>query len=177
MRLNLGCGDFPLPRAGGWENWDEDRDVRPDVLRHVPPIDLADGTVEEVYAGHLLEHFAYDEGQALLRECHRVLVPGGRLGVVVPHTRLILSHYLRGNNPACEVPAGRWWQMSDLDEVCGLFLYSTCQRSPHRWSYDVTTLHRALGAAGFVHVVPMAHDDARISVAAWWNLGMEAVRP
>jgi len=46
---------------------------------------FADATFEEIYASHVLEHFAYkDELAQVLREWHRVLKPGGRLYISVP---------------------------------------------------------------------------------------------
>lgn len=81
MRLNLGCGDYPLP---GWINVDC-RDL-PGVdlvtdARHLP---FADHSIGAVYAGHLLEHLEPEDGLAALREWWRVLEPGGSLTVVTP---------------------------------------------------------------------------------------------
>jgi SAM-dependent methyltransferase len=162
----------------GWSNWDEDPAAPADRTVRVPPIDLPDGSVDEIYCGHLLEHFEPDEADALLRECSRVLVPGGRLGVVVPDTRAILWHYLTETHERVEVPEGRSWELDDLDAVCGVFLFSTCQPSRHRWAYDERTLDRALRRAGFL-VGERIHPrrDPRHSVGAWWNLGFDAWKP
>lgn len=46
---------------------------------------FADGTFEEVYASHVLEHFDYRDGLlAALKEWFRVLAPGGSLRLSVP---------------------------------------------------------------------------------------------
>ena len=48
---------------------------------------FTDGSVEAIYASHVLEHFHYgleDELLRVLREWHRVLVPSGQLMVSVP---------------------------------------------------------------------------------------------
>lgn len=56
MKLNLGCGEY---YASGWVNVDLnfENEVRPDrvvdVTRFLP---AERGTVERIYAGHLLEH-------------------------------------------------------------------------------------------------------------------------
>jgi predicted SAM-dependent methyltransferase len=179
MKLNLGSGGYRAgPRDQGWIDVDEDPAAGADWRVHVPPIDLDHDTVDEIYAGHLLEHFAPDEAHALLRECYRVLIPGGRLGVVVPDTREILRRYLDGRHTWVEVPQGQHWNLDDLDSVCAVFLYSTIQRSRHQWSYDAATLRRALERAGFV-VTGAIHpeDDPRISVGAFYNLGLDARKP
>jgi len=181
VKLCLGSGAYQLPQSAGWSNWDEDPETPADRHVHVPPIDLADGSVDEIFMGHLLEHFEPDEGDELLRECYRVLRPGGRLAVVVPDTRAVLEQYFLGQAERprlrVEVPAGRVWDLGDLDAVCAVFLYSTIQPSRHRWSYDDRSLRYALHKAGFHVTWPMAHGDARIGVPAWWNLALETKKP
>ena len=177
-RLNLGCGAYRLPQVDGWSNWDEDPETPADRHYHVPPIPLEDGTVEEIYMGHLLEHFEPDEADELLRECRRVLVPGGKLGVVVPDTRAVLARYLEQRHEVVEVPQGHFWNLDDLDHVCAWALYSTIQPSRHRWSYDAATLRRALVRNGFLLVGPIdPWSDPRASAHNWWSLGIDATKP
>jgi hypothetical protein len=160
----------------GYENWDESPLVEPDRCVRVPPIDLPDASVAEVYMGHLLEHLEPGEADLLLLDCHRVLARGGTLGVVVPDTRRVLECYLRQDHTRAEVPQGRFWELDDLDDVCAVFLYSTFQDSPHRWSYDAATLKRALARAGFevTSRIDPFHDPR--SVPAWWNMGYDAIK-
>ena len=171
LRLNLGAGRYPLPQAVGWQNWDADPETPADRHVRVPPIPLAEGSVAEVYMGHLLEHFEPPEASDLLRECHRVLVPGGALGVVVPNTRKVLAHYLAGDHTEVEVPERVFWNLDDLDAVCRVFLFSTIQPSRHRWAYDARTLLAALERAGFHVEDSIRPDDPRLSVPSWWDLG------
>jgi predicted SAM-dependent methyltransferase len=175
MRLNLGCGAFPLE---GFTSIDADPAVQPDVVATVPPLPYPDGAVAEIYMGHLLEHFDYEDGQALLRECYRVLMPGGRLGVVVPDTRAIMRLWLAGVGSRWEYPAGHWRCVDDLDEVCAMFLYSTVQPSHHQWSYDLGTLARALARAGLQPVAEIdRYRDPRLSNGgAWYQCGWDAER-
>lgn len=81
--LELGCGEQKRdPAAIG-----VDRRALPgvdlvgdvfEVLREIP-----DGAVESVFSSHFFEHVADVDG--LLAELARVMKPGGRLEVVVPH--------------------------------------------------------------------------------------------
>lgn len=174
MRLNLGCGDYPIR---GWDNWDADPEVPADRHHHVPPIPLPDGSVEEVYMGHLLEHVEPEEATALLAECRRVLQPGGILGVVVPNTRKILAHYLAEDHTEVEVPYRVYWNLDDLDSVCAVFLYSTIQPSRHKWAYDSRTLFATLERAGFRVDSMIRPDDPRLSVPSWWDLGYSCHKP
>lgn len=170
-RLNVGCGAWPLPH---WTNLDAASDAIADVYQSVPPLPYADGTLQEIYAGHFLEHLTQDEARAFLAECRRCLTPGGRLGVVVPDTREVVTRYLRGDLDRIEYPQGVFHAVADLDAVCALFLYSTAQDSRHQWSYDLTTLKRLLESAGFVVDAEIDRfRDPRISVGAWYQCGWD----
>jgi len=174
-KLNLGSGAYVLP---AWWNVDEDPATPADAHYRFPPIDASDASVDEVYLGHVLEHLEPPDADALLRECWRVLEPGGALGVVVPDTRWVLEQYLLGRGTRVEVPQGVFWELDDLDAVNAVFLYSTLQDSRHRWSYDATTLRRALERAGFTVVREIDRwTDPRASAHNPWSLGFDAVKP
>ena len=46
---------------------------------------------------HFFEHLDLEEGTRFLRECLRVLVPGGRLSFGVPNARLCMQDYASGD--------------------------------------------------------------------------------
>jgi SAM-dependent methyltransferase len=116
--LNLACGDQAHPEWTNVEFWPHcvryraplvgpvfrrlDRDkARPDG-RGVPVrfADLRDGipypdeSFDAVYHSNFLEHLDRPDAQALLRECRRVLRPGGVLRVVVPDLEVQARAYL-----------------------------------------------------------------------------------
>jgi predicted SAM-dependent methyltransferase len=90
LRLNLGSGTTPIPGF-----------VNVDALEEAPGVDVIadigerlpfdDGAAEQVYASHLLEHFATDRVPELLAEWRRVLRPGGVLLIAVPDLDAIAS--------------------------------------------------------------------------------------
>ncbi|QDT15545.1 class I SAM-dependent methyltransferase [Alienimonas californiensis] len=90
-RLNLGCGSR---YRDDWTNVD----VRsaPGVLAHDlrDPLPFADASYDFVYHSHVLEHFRPADVPAFLRECRRVLRPGGTLRVVVPDLEGVVRGYL-----------------------------------------------------------------------------------
>jgi len=174
-RLNIGAGEWPLR---GYTNLDAQPIPGIDLVATVPPIPYADASLDEIYCGHVLEHYDYEGGQALLAECWRVLAPGGKLGVVVPDTREIVTRWLRGDRDMVQGPPGYWWPVADLDSVCALFLYSTIQPSRHQWSYEPATLARAVERVGFVITGPIdGYTDPRISVGAWYQTGWDCYKP
>jgi predicted SAM-dependent methyltransferase len=91
--LNLGCGSCFHP---DWVNVDvapADARVRQGDLRK--PLAFAGGSFQAVYHCHVLEHLAHAQALPFLRECHRVLAPGGILRVVVPDLEVIARLYLK----------------------------------------------------------------------------------
>ena len=96
--LNLGCGtrfhsewtnvDFVTSGAGV---------LSCDLRAGVP---FEDGTFDVVYHSHLLEHFPKSDGANLLKECYRVLKPGGVHRVAVPDLEGIARAYLNALSDA-----------------------------------------------------------------------------
>jgi len=90
--LNLGCGNRFHP---AWVN--VDFSARPpgvigyNLRRGIP---FGDDSFQIVYHSHLLEHFHKDAAERFLRECYRVLMPGGVMRVAVPDLRKIAELYL-----------------------------------------------------------------------------------
>ncbi|MBK1656075.1 TylF/MycF/NovP-related O-methyltransferase [Allochromatium vinosum] len=91
-RLNLGCGAHYHP---AWVNLDFTSSSR-EVIAHdlTQGIPFASESFDVVYHSHLLEHFTKDYAPRFLRECHRVLTPGGIIRVAVPDLEAIARLYL-----------------------------------------------------------------------------------
>jgi SAM-dependent methyltransferase len=183
-RVNIGCGQFPITgerAGGGWCNIDEAADTPADLHARVPPLPFPDGSLDEIYAGHFLEHLRPADAQAFLVECRRALKPGGTLGIVVPDFREVARRYLAGAPDVIGLGGtARTFAIADLDDVCSLFLYSPkeVQVSAHLWSYDLDTLRRALEAVGFVSLVQIdRYADPRLTAGVWFQCGWECEAP
>lgn len=90
--LNLGCGTHYHP---DWTNVDF-KSAHPSVIACDlnTGIPFPDNTFNVVYHSHLLEHFPKRFAPDFLKDCHRVLKPGGILRVVVPDLEQIARWYL-----------------------------------------------------------------------------------
>lgn len=175
LRLNIGCGRHPLIE---FTNIDSAADMPADFCATVPPLPYGDESVNEIFAGHYLEHLTQIEASAFLGECYRCLKTGAKLGLVVPDTREVMRRFLDPTSYArIEFPTSVWHDLHDLDEVCALFLYSTAQDSHHQWSYDLTSLRRLLERHGFKVTGEINRWlDPRISVGGWYQCGLDAVK-
>jgi SAM-dependent methyltransferase len=81
MKVNIGCGSF---YAAGWINTDIDPEIRADI--HCPMHDLPfeDESIDEIYAGHVIEHDTREMTPLIFAEWMRVLKPDGVLTVTIP---------------------------------------------------------------------------------------------
>jgi predicted SAM-dependent methyltransferase len=173
LRVNCGSGGYNLP---GWLNIDEREPA--DVVLRVPPLPFESDSITELYAGHFLEHLEQTEARQFLDECYRVLRSGGRLGIMVPDTREVFRRYILGEPAPMEFPAGVQRDLRDLDEACAALLFSTVQPSHHLWAYDAFTLSRALLGAGFEVLGEFDRwRDPRVAVGAWYQVGVDAMKP
>jgi hypothetical protein len=88
MKLNLGCGQHKLP---GYVNVDKYAACAPDrvVDLEVTPWPFADGAADEIVMNHVLEHLGQQTQTflAIMQELYRVMKPGARLHLGVPHPR------------------------------------------------------------------------------------------
>lgn len=174
-RLNVGSGDYPLAY---WTNLDADPNAPGEIHATVPPLPLPDGGLDRIWACHFLEHLDRPQAMEFLRECYRCLAPAGECGIVVPDIRAVMRVYLDRVPIRVEYPAGTWHDCANLDEVCQLFLYSTCQASPHRWAWDEETLGRAMTEAGFVDLEPIdRYTDPRLGTGQWYQCGYWGMKP
>lgn len=82
IRLNLGVGHRPRDSYFGLD-WIEMPGVDIVADLNEPLTDLPANSVEAIYTHHTFEHVV--NFLPLLKELHRVVIPDGRIEVVVPH--------------------------------------------------------------------------------------------
>lgn len=90
--LNLGCGSRFIE---SWINIDFVSNS-PYVKAHnlLNGIPLPDNSVDVVYHSHVLEHFPKDSAGPFIRECYRVLKPGGIIRIAVPELEQLARNYI-----------------------------------------------------------------------------------
>jgi predicted SAM-dependent methyltransferase len=104
----------------------------------------------------MIEHMARWQGLALVRECARVLEPGGILRFATPDLARFISDY-RDARSEDDVAAADTL-MSHLGtfvEGPGSRIATILQRlftAPHQWLYDEASLVQLLSEGGFVDV-------------------------
>lgn len=152
VRLNLGAGDTPLP---GYVRLDRK------TGQEIFPLDYADGTVDEIYASHVLEHFGHAEVFAVLKDWVRALKPGGVLKIAVPNFEWIAEHYLAGQ--PINVQGYVMGAQSDPDNY-------------HRTIFDKELLTDALKSAGLIDIA-LWQSEIQDCAALPVSLNLQGTKP
>jgi predicted SAM-dependent methyltransferase len=141
---------------GGWLSVDMTRecDIFWDLRRGLP---FPDERVQRIYSSHLFEHLSYREGQALLGECFRVLVPGGTFSIAVPNAGMYVEAYLGQR----ELPAEYfgWEPGYNRTTAIDAINYIAYMGGEHKYMFDSENLLHILRAQGFVDVTAREFDD------------------
>lgn len=142
-RLHLGAGDHHID---GWINVDLVRgaaDVLADFTQALP---FRTASVDLLHSEDLLEHLDDAAGKHLLRECHRVLRPGGVMRVLTPDLRAIVDRvYLQRETRHLA------WCNNQLsaDGPCSALNMHLRMNGEHRFLYDEEHLTGTLRGIGF----------------------------
>jgi len=92
LKINLGSGHWKFE---GWVNVDIDHDSAPDVVANLAAdLPFAAGVARLMHTEDFIDQLELDQAANFLRECHRVLAPGGVLRVLTPDMRQLAHLYL-----------------------------------------------------------------------------------
>jgi predicted SAM-dependent methyltransferase len=138
LRLHLGCGG---ERKAGWINIDLLGDPVDVAWNLANPLPFGSGSVAAIFHEHLLEHLPLSGGDVFMRECHRVLRPGGILRVGVPDAGRLIRSYAGDRSYLEELHPGRPAALLAVQE---LFYWHR-----HRTMFDVEMLGLLFRASGF----------------------------
>jgi predicted SAM-dependent methyltransferase len=150
LRLHLGCGSKILD---GWVN--VDMRLAPRILTAKLPGALArfpSRSTRFIYASHVVEHIDYPR-EALLfaKECHRILVDGGALRIVVPGIEKIIRAYVADDAEFFRIQASM--HPPECTTKLEHLMYALQQGGAHKYGYDFETMSKLLGQAGFEKIV------------------------
>jgi predicted SAM-dependent methyltransferase len=157
LRVNIGCGAEGHP---GWVNVDviaaEGVNCIYDCRTGLP---FADASVRCIFTEHFFEHIDYtEEVPRFLADCHRALVPGGVIRIIVPDGEKYLRAYCADGWDDLAVVRRLTPDHSDAHfgsrfhtkmEVVNA---SFRQYFEHKFAYDFATLEFVLRRYGFTDV-------------------------
>ncbi len=161
-----------------------------EIVRDLP---IPDGSVDGVYASHVLEHLDRHDADCALANSLRILKPGGVFRMIVLDLRWRAQRYVRGRERGEMTDADEFIAQTGLGEkelpngILGMRY--ALSNSSHRWLYDEQLMSAMLAKAGFVNScrctfnvsgAPMfdqVEDSGRFFDAGEAELALEARRP
>lgn len=81
-KIQIGAG---TSRMKGWLNTDIEPDLDTAYLDAMKPFPFPDSSVDYIFSEQMIEHIPLESGQAMLKECYRVLKPGGKIRTATPN--------------------------------------------------------------------------------------------
>lgn len=141
-QLHLACGKNRIP---GWANIDlnaADGVIGWNLTR---PLPVADASIRFIYSEHFIEHIPNAAARSLLRECHRVLQPGGVLRLSTPDLEFMLQEYAAKR-------LGEWHDMGWKPSTPCQMVNEGMRLWGHEYVYDANELEHLLRESGFNQV-------------------------
>lgn len=182
VRLHLGCGKRIVPGCIHLDCFaspgiDFECDFR-------EPLPLASGAAEMIYSEHVLEHLEETEALKLLRECHRVLIPSGRIRIGVPDGGAYCRAYASGNHDFFAAARNIGNPCRPLNTPMKIINQMARMGGHHRFAWDEETLRMALEEAGFTQILRTEPGKSRHAslilddpIHAFETLYFEAAKP
>ena len=141
-KLNLGCGRNVM---NGWLNVDLfSKSSKILTMDASKPYPFPDESFDYVFSEHMFEHLDLAGQQNMMRECHRVLRPGGVLRLAMPNFDFLIDLV---NNPDAEL------NCKYLDWSYHMFLQDKVEYEVDRKDYPVYVVNNFMHDWGhqFIH--------------------------
>jgi predicted SAM-dependent methyltransferase len=164
-KLQIGAGQVDYP---GWLNTDiapGPEEAYLDATRRFP---VPDGSIQYIFGEHVIEHLSYDNGLFMLRECYRVLAPGGKIRLATPNLMKYLQLFQEPKTEEVrsylrrKIEAHGWPQSSRPESM---ILNLEMKSFGHQYLYDPHSLSDRLTQAGFRMITefpPGESDDPQL---------------
>lgn len=149
VKLHIGCG---RKYKKGWVNIDNNSygnidklDLNYDLRN---PLPFPDNWADFIFNEHFLEHLTAEEGAIFIKECVRVLKPGGVLRIAMPNLEnMIKKFYCNENWKEDNAEIFRQYKL-DFIKTKAEYLNINFRRWGHQWLYDKEELSRRLKEVG-----------------------------
>jgi len=167
-KLQLGAGHKILP---GWFN--TDYFPRPDIsfIDVTKTFPVPPASFNFIFTEHHIEHISYKHAVFMVKECYRVLRPGGLIKINTPDLKNSVRFYLDENlnngefanhpneylysgfyNAVNYIPVDEYFRAHEVNDM--FYNYE------HKFIYDFESLKRVLEHAGFINIKDTSQKDS-----------------
>lgn len=137
------------------------------------------GKFDFIRMQHTFEHFTYEEGKIVLKNCAKLLNQGGYILITVPDLKIHIQKYL--NDEYRKWEGFKWWANKRVAENApNSFYFSIFAHSmpfeAHKWCYDYEGLERVFKEVGeFKNIRELKLDDKLANIPFTHNRPEEDV--
>lgn len=187
LKIHLGSGGGFKP---GWVNIDlkpypgalpADTIYIPFDLRS-GELPLKDGCADYIYSSHFFEHLECRDGARLMRDCYRLLQPGGVFRIALPDFKTSFKAYVEGDLTRFDLPQlASLMRESDPETRCIVdhINFGVYQNGDHKCIYDDEKIFLLLKRIGFSSVEASTYTagiDPDKEIRRRYSFYMEAVK-
>ena len=146
VKINLGSGHWKFE---GWVNVDLDAESLPDVLADLSAdLPFEDGCAEFMHTEDFIDQLELEGAEAFLKECHRILKPGGVIRILTPDVEKLCRMYI--NEPDALKTLWRDHVGVPLKFGTGAEIVNVGMRfAGHTFLYDAETFKALASSCGF----------------------------
>jgi len=160
LRINIGCWFRPLD---GWINVDGIPNPHADILADLRcRLPFESSCARYIFAEHVIEHLRREEALLFLKECYRILAPGGAIRLITPDLERFVRAYLEHDANFFAIAS------PDASRPVQALNVMFRQGGAHNYAYDFEELGIILREAGFRDI---HHSSFRNSV--WPELNLD----
>lgn len=164
-KLQIGAGGNSLP---GWLNTDIEPSAGQAYLDATKRFPAPHGSFNYIFSEHVIEHLTRENGVGMLKECYRILCPGGKIRIATPNLLTFVQLFRHEKTPEMQRYINgklEWhgWPKSDAPEC--LILNYQLRSFGHQFLYDSGALRDSLALAGFQLITefsPGESDDSEL---------------
>lgn len=160
-KLHIGCGPNML---NGWLNSDyyprNKNVIHLDASKRFP---IEDEKFDFIFSEHMIEHIPLNSGITMLKECYRILKPGGKIRITTPDLMFLIDLYSANKNDL---------QNNYIKWSCNSFIKSTICNDTivinnyvrdwgHLFIYDIKTLSLILVNIGYKNITQYQINESK----------------
>ncbi len=158
----------------GWLNVDiepkEDHVVYMDATQKFP---FPDQSMDYIFSEHMIEHISYEDAHFMLKECFRVLKPGGKIRIATPNLERLCEVVLNPNNPVNKTYIQHYSDRFQLPENPTFVLNKLFYSFHHKFLHTESTLKSLLENSGFqdfsMKEVNESNDENLLNIEQHWH--------
>lgn len=173
-KYNLGCGPKIYQNflnIGFWSQLEQGRIYKDlngtsntfmlnhDLRLGIPAFE---NSLELVYHSHMLEHLTYQEGISFIKDCYKVLQPGGTMRVIVPDLELWINAYVNNNNFFFDQYRRDGGIDKEIYVTKAAVFMGMLHNHEHKCGYDFESLRWLVEYVGFIDVKRTLYADGDV---------------